>query len=78
MEQSETKTAQHFVDDLFADIELAFVAQFGKRWTPAISQLYEAALGSCLARARAVDDGVAKPSAPRTQGVVLTNYKLGR
>lgn len=70
--------ATEFITAIWSDLEWAFNEQFGARWTPAIQQLYQDSLKSCLAVARVVDDGMAQPSTPVQHSRVLTLYPKGR
>ncbi len=71
-------SAQEFVDSLFDSVERAFMAQFGNRWSPDASQLYEVTRAECLRQAHLIDTGVAKPSAPISYPRVLTMWPAGR
>ncbi len=74
---SNAPTAENFVREVLAAVELAFSEYFGERWSPQINQLYATTSESCLAAARAVDAGLPERSslAPVEHSRVLTNYR---
>ncbi len=73
-ETSNEPTATEFVEDVLAAVELAFSEYFGKKWSPEIQQLYQAASEQCLLAAKLVD-GPTVTGRPIEHSRVLTNYR---
>ncbi len=68
-------TAERFVGDVLAAVELAFSEYFGERWSPQINTMYEQLCTDCVAIAREVDAGLAEVPRPISHSCILTNYR---
>lgn len=73
---SDAPSAENFVTEVLAAVELAFSEFFGNRWSPEINELYRQASAHCLESARLVDSGLAEQAVPPIEhSRVLTNYR---
>ncbi len=74
---SDAPTAENFVRDVLAAVELAFSEFFGARWSPEINELYAEVTRTCVAQARLVDSGLPESAAllPVEHSRILTNYR---
>lgn len=68
-------TAERFVGDVLAAVELAFSEYFGGRWSPEINALYNKLGEDCVRVARELDVEVADVPRPIAHSRVLTNYR---
>ncbi len=76
-ETSDAASAENFVGEVLAAVELAFSERFGARWSPEIQTLYQETSAHCIEAARLVDAGLdaSAVARPIEHSRVLTNYR---